>query len=390
MLIKTISSWLFGSAALLVLLPLAHAQHHQPFIEPGYFSHDLQFFAPASDIDDYGGPVQRWGWFGSYDRLYLQVSRPRDTIGGENWDRTWGNRYDLGYMIDDAIHNHGWLFSYTQLRGPHGWDVLRHDRINRLNEDDEGVPAAGEELDPVEPAEDRNDRGFPNRARFYDISNSLNVGTFNSVELNKLYRTEPLSGGGLLEPFFGVRYTRFRDVYQEQEYTRFTEEGLPFPFPPLVPARDLFDIDDAVTEDLFTDNFRFNNHMVGGQLGLRLSRRVSRWNLSSEVRMFGMHNFQRLDRKATLVRTYYDGGGQGSDVEGILKTQEFDGWHNNSAVFGTDVRAEAAFEVTRDISLQVGVQYLGFHRGIGRGFDITENSQALNMFGSSFGFVVNR
>ncbi len=390
MLIKTFSSWLFGSLVLLVLLPLAHAQHHQPFIEPGYFAHDLQFFAPASDIDDYGGPVQRWGWFGSYDRLYLQVSRPRDAVAGENWDRTWGNRFDLGYMIDDAVHNHGWLFSHTSLSGPHGWDVLRHERINRLNEDDEGVPAAGEDLEPVEPVEDRNDRGFPNRARFYDISNSLNVGNLNSVELNKLYRTTPLSGGGLLEPFFGVRYARFQNVYQEQEYTRFTEEGLTFPYPPLLPARDLFDIDDAVTEDLFTDNFRFNNEMVGGQLGLRLSRRLSRWNLSSEVRMFGMHNFQRLNRETTLVRTYYDGGGQGSDVEGIIQTREIDGWHNNSAVFGTDVRAEAAFEVTRDISLQVGVQYLGFHRGIGRGFDITDNSQALNMFGSSFGFVVNR
>jgi hypothetical protein len=394
MLIKTIAAWLFGGVAMLGFLPFvsaqAYQQHYQPFIEPGHFGHDLQFFAPASDIDDYGGPVKRWGWFGSYERLYLQVSRPEDAVGSQSWDHSWGNRWDLGYMIDEVNYNHGWLFSYTRLDGPNAWDITRQERINRLNPDDEGRPPPDEDLDPVEPPADRNDRGPPNRERFYEISDSLNKGTLNSLELNKLFRTEPLSHGGLIEPFFGVRYVRFENIYQEQTYVRYTEEGIVFPFPPLVPARDLFDITDAETEDLFTDRFLFTNDMIGGQLGMRWSKRLSRWNLSSELRMFGMYNFQRLDRTWEVERTYYDGGGLGSEVEGILRSRFIDAWHNSTSVFGTDVRAQAAFELTRDISFQAGVQYLGFHRGVGRGFEIDHNSQVMNMLGGSFGFVINR
>jgi hypothetical protein len=59
-------------------------------------------------------------------------------------------------------------------------------------------------------------------------------------------------------------------------------------------------------------------------------------------------------------------------------------------VVATDIRAQAAYEVTRDVKLQVGMQYLGFFDGIGRGQFISYNSQDLHLIGLTFGFEVNR
>lgn len=394
MSIKRITSWLLGSFAILVLVPGIRAQEHHPFIDPGYFDSDLQFFAPASDIDDYGGPVLRTGWFGSYDRMYLRVSRPDDVDSYTDMDRTWGNRWDLGYMVDDVNMDHGWLFSYMHVDGPNSLDTVRQERINRVNEDDEGLVVDDDgviELDDVVvPPDDRNTIGPPNRARFYNVADSLNVAKLNSVEVNKLFRMEPLNQGGLLEPFLGFRYVRLESWYQDQEYRRYTEDGIVFPFPPLLPNRTLFDIVDAETEDLITDRFGFTNDMIGGQLGLRWSKRLSRWSLSGEVRAIGFQNFQRLQREFEIERTYYDGGGLGAEVDGILREEASESWHTTEAVVAADIRAEAAFEVTRDISVHAGMQYLGFYNGIGRGFDIDLNSQDLNMVGFTFGFIVNR
>jgi hypothetical protein len=65
-------------------------------------------------------------------------------------------------------------------------------------------------------------------------------------------------------------------------------------------------------------------------------------------------------------------------------------WHGTSFVPGTDIRAEAAYDVTRDIQLHVGLQFLGLFNGIGRGPNIDYNSQDVILFGTSFGFIVNR
>jgi len=391
MLLKRFTSWLLGSLAILVLTGSVQGQDYQPFIEPGYFDSDLQFFAPATDIDDYGGPVMRTGWFGSYDRMYLRVSRPDDVDSYNRMDRGWGNRWDLGYMIDDVNHDHGWLFSYMHITGPNVFDVTFMEKINRVNEDDEGRPPPDEDdPDYVYPPQDRNDRGPPDSSRFYLVSDSVNVARLNSVEVNKLFRMDPLYHGGLLEPFFGFRYTQFQSDWQDQTYIRYDEDGFVFPFPPAIPNRTLFDITDAETEDLITDRYRFTNDMIGGQLGLRWTRRLNRWNLSSEFRAIGFHNFQNLARHFDIKRTYYDGGGTGSEVDGMVQTKYEENWHTTSTVLATDIRAEAAYEVTRDVSLHVGMQYLGFFDGIGRGDFIGYNSQDLHMVGFTFGFVVNR
>ena len=63
--------------------------------------------------------------------------------------------------------------------------------------------------------------------------------------------------------------------------------------------------------------------------------------------------------------------------------------HSTDTVVGTDIRAEVAFEVTRDISLSVGVEYMGFYNGIFRGAALTSNSEDLHMFAFTFGGLVN-
>jgi hypothetical protein len=64
--------------------------------------------------------------------------------------------------------------------------------------------------------------------------------------------------------------------------------------------------------------------------------------------------------------------------------------HDAEFVFGFDVRAEAAFELTRDISLTTGVQVLHFARGIARGNIASHNDEDLTMVGATFGINVNR
>jgi hypothetical protein len=407
MLMTRIRCWLVGLTAVLVT-STATAQHYQPFIEPSYFGHDLQYFAPVSDLDTYGDdPIMRYGWFGSYNRMYIGMSRPDhavrdgqvvtvDTPAEDMLDMTWGNRWDIGYMIDDVNHDHGWSFSYMHIDGPNLGEVVRQQRLNRLNEDDEGFPepddgqGGGTQTDSVEPVSDRNDLGPDQRERFYDVTDSLNMAKVNSLELNKIFRVPPLYHGGIFEPFFGVRYIKFEDEYVDQDYEVYDPDGLSPIWTPLPPSSLPIEYGDAEIEQIFTDRFRFTNQLIGGQLGFRVSRRTSRWNLSGEVRGMAFQNFQHLHRAYNVTRTYYDGAGAGSEVDAIIKSRTTEDWNTTETVVGADIRATAAFDVTRDFSLEFGFQYIGMYTGIGRGRNINYNSEDVNMIGTTFGFVVRK
>jgi len=54
------------------------------------------------------------------------------------------------------------------------------------------------------------------------------------------------------------------------------------------------------------------------------------------------------------------------------------------------LRAEAAYEVTRDFSLRFGFEVLQFGKGIGRGGDMTRNTEAVTLYGFTFGALLNR
>src|SRR3954454_6743472 len=76
----------------------------QPFVDPGYFNPDFQFFAPA-EVDDFGGEEKpNTGIYVTFDRTYVNVSRPIDRFSfgsGNQGDFTWGNRMEIGYMKGD-------------------------------------------------------------------------------------------------------------------------------------------------------------------------------------------------------------------------------------------------------------------------------------------------
>mgnify|MGYP001069865313 CR=1 FL=1 len=110
----------------------------------------------------------------------------------------------------------------------------------------------------------------------------------------------------------------------------------------------------------------------------------------AEFRGFGGQNFQHLTRTLSDVRTYYDGQGSGSEVNAIVKSKYTEDWHTTETVVGTDIRAIAAYEVTRDIKLEAGLQFLGIFTGVGRGPFIDMNSEAVTMVGTTFGFTINR
>ena len=129
MSITRITTVLAALATALVLTSNVQAQLFKPFDFPQYHS-DFQFFAPGH-IDTYGGgPKHKTGWFATYDRVYMNVTRPEfstfDGFATNFGDFTWGNRFDLGYIDDDSK---GWIATIWHINGPNIEDQLLVDRI---------------------------------------------------------------------------------------------------------------------------------------------------------------------------------------------------------------------------------------------------------------------
>ncbi len=156
----------------------------------------------------------------------------------------------------------------------------------------------------------------------------------NSVALNRVYRLEPLHNGGIIETFFGPRFISFQDRL--------------FTFPAGVST-----VQSA------------SNDMVGGQVGFRYFQSCGRWTLSSQIKGFAGENFQDHSL-GTPVGT----------------AEEF--------VWAGDLRCDAAYTLTKDISLTGGFQVLGFGQGIMREAIPLDNDHELTIAGFAFGFEINR
>ena len=371
------------SLALALAVLMLHAssvqaqRNHEftPFIDPLQFNPDFQFFAPA-DLGNFGKPPPpKTGWFGAYNRMHIYVTRPELEQSATSGDFGWGNRYDIGYMTDE---NSGWWFTGLHINGPNRNDVLRHPRINRFNEEDSDTGDDDDGAAAVFPVQDRNN--ILSLARDVDLHTSLNVASLSGFELNKAWRLEPLHHGGILEPFVGFRYMKFRDFTRRDLYNRFDETGITNPFPN----------DTDIIEQLSLDRSDWVNHMVGGQVGIRWSERKSRWLLSSELRAFGAQNFQDFTNRLDVYQLLYDGVGTGTGVVSEKYSQSNFRGNDENFVYGFDVRAESAFELTRDISLTMGAQFMHFAQGVARGSVLAFNDEDLTMVGFTFGVQVNR
>ena len=390
----------------------------QPFMDPFDIMLDGQIFAPP-EVNDYGNSARpRTGWYGSYDRLYVYVSRPAfggakipDALQNELpsgflgietsshynndvrlnndfGDNTYGNRIDWGYMTED---HHGWSFSLTKLGSPNNFLVLRteiefvgersNDPGGSGDDDDDdggGDGGVGGDGDGGDDGDSTNRFTDNNGETIRDMQTSINAGTYFSFEVNKTFRQSPFHNGIVFEPLMGIRYTQFNDF--------FLREG------------------GFNAGDLYFYRFGGNvkNNMIGGQLGFRSHVKRGHWVLSGGARVMGMHNFQSLSQRNLLEIEIGEGEGGGEGEEGgegagggegssseFAKNVSVVYFDLNEFVVGAEFRAEAALEITRDLSLRGGVTIVQMARGIGRGFNHM-NDEGLRVMGTSFGVTYRR
>lgn len=371
-------SRLFFAAALFISGQVTFGQTYHPFAEPLEFDPDWQFFAPIElqDVEELT-PKKRasYGWFGTYDRANIWVSRSDSEASDNSGDFTWGNRFDFGFMTEQ---DSGWSFTAWHIDGPNVYDNIYQERINRFNEDDDRINDP--DADEIFPRSDRNDATY--NERVYIIQDSLNVANYTSFEANKTWRMEPYRYGGILEPLVGLRYAKFKDMSLNDSYFRSDADGDP----------------DELERETLISNFNLvDNQMLLGQLGFRYFKYYKRWMLSTEFRAFAGENFQNRNYRLRQYSTTYDGVGTGSEVTFVDNTTgSFTlAQNNNEFVWGFDVRADAAYQVTRSVSLRAGWSFTDFARGIWRGAnpgfgDTNLNDQSVILSGVTFGVTLNR
>ncbi len=351
----------------------AKAQPHPeftPFIDPLEFDPDWQWFAPI-DMASLGelSPKKRAsvGWFGSYDRTRTWISRPDGPAvanfpGNEQFstngagDFTWGGRLDLGFVRKSGS---GWLFNFRRLSTDCGfWDSTLTERLDRFNDDDD-------QDGTFFPWPDRNDNYLA--GRYYNLQDSLNVAYYNDFEVNKTWRRSPYRYGGMLEPFVGFRYSSFNDIAQEQDYTR-----------------------GGAIEQLNTNRTTNLNRMVGGQVGARYFVYYHRWRLSADARAFLASNFQSSDNALTNITTQYDTALD--NVVAIETTANYTHRTDTATAWGYEIRADAAYQLTKYIGVRGGVEFIELARGIWRGGNSYQpgRNQDVFMAGMTFGVELNR
>jgi len=334
-------------------------QQLSPFLDPGYFQPDFQFFAPA-EVYDFGGEEKpNYGLYVAFDRTYVNVSRPVDQFSFNSHDQgdfTWGNRMEVGYMMDDPA---GWQAVLWHVNGP-------NERFANSLSTEAFIDNQGTLTLPFEIPESIN---------------TVNQLKMSSFELNRVWRLKPYHNGSILEPLLGYRYMNMRDFWRRESM---------FEVPVAPGPVEFF--------DKTTLTATFENEMHGGQIGGRWYRQRGHWLVSLDLEFFAMANFQHLRRirersflanpdeqDGNTVVTTINPFGFGGDVNRTLNHESA-----SQFVWGGEVRGEASYELTRDVNLRFGFVFLDLGQGIGRGNLIRLNNQAVQMAGVTFGFTVNR
>ena len=111
--------------------------------------------------------------------------------------------------------------------------------------------------------------------------------------------------------------------------------------------------------------------------------------ISGEFKTFIMANLQNFEERELTTVTLVDVGTE-NDVDSET-VQLLSSYANDTEfVVGGEIRAEAAYEVTRDFSLRFGFELLEFGKGIGRGGNMAQNSNSATIYGITFGCTLNR
>jgi hypothetical protein len=384
MSVRKLTASLLTALAMLGGVASVNAQEYVPVADPFAFGPDFDWFEPVYEMDLADmKPKKRAhsGWFATYDRINLYVSRPElDESGSLDnlLDSAWGYRYEVGFMLPGA--DNGWLFNWTE-NNVGAFFGVRQERLNRFIDPDGGnltlFPPFG--VPPIQ--SEGNNLGY--NYRFYEVQDTDNVLSYDSYELNKTWRMQPYHYGGILEPMVGLRWMRMRDYNGFQNYQSSDD------FPPLVGPNftdaELLTSTIAVTE----------NDLFGGQLGFRYFKFRDRFTFSSDFRVFFGGNWQNSYSQVGTELTLYDGNTQGSDVTRIIHDATKPFYSKNEEFFvGFDVRGEIGYQLTSMISVRAGFQLIDIARGVWRGGDGTlvpagDNDQDVVMVGGTFGLNLN-
>ena len=371
------------------------AQNHvSPIQDPFAFDPDFRWFEPIyeADFEDMK-PKKRAnrGWYGSYDRLALRVSRPEGGADENKMDSGWGHRYDLGFMTDK---DSGWSMTYMSVDGPNAYDTFDRLRLNERNLTERitipFVTAGGVQPFGIFPEDNRNNPGM--NSRFYPVGNSENVADLKSFEFNKTWRLEPYHYGGMLEPLVGFRYMKFTDTFRQTSYT----SGLVAD-----PGSTLGILNPPFFGEQYTTQRSVaENDMYGGQVGFRYFKFQNRFRYSGEFKFFTMGNSQFNNEFTRTDTTVYAGGipttpiAPGAIPLALYQEQTPRSYGSNSQfVYGFDVRGEVSYQLTKMFELRTGVQVLDIAQGVWRGRLSDQNdrtNQSVVMVGATFGIAINR
>jgi hypothetical protein len=405
------------------------AQQIQPLTNVEDFDIDYDWFRPLYAEDFDGRSVGKTGFYFTYDRMYMNVSRRREAIdrltyeiqpaysdgglffgggprpgrmSGEEMtdytgDWTYGNRFELGYMTEK---NRGWMFTAWKMDNPSA--IRTEDNIRRNEE------AATDDNTDSEIVNRPNFENFgtieiprveqSNVDRALDLLHepigdtfiTLNGVNYYSFDLSRVWRLEQFHSGMLMDIFAGPKYVRIRDHSDRADYVM--DPSLLAAVPIGDGTFNHADYDAYVTEFVYTDN-----DMFGGQFGCRNQWRRGRWLISSDVRGMLFNNFRSRERNVTaeisardFAYTIADGGVTIAATDTVAIDFRQNSFHDDSQrfVYGGEFRLEGAFELTHYVSIRGGLQVLAFADGVGRGVYGTDESFTAG--GVTMGLTINR
>ena len=297
-----------------------------PLASPGVFDYDAQVFAPL-EFTNGKEKAPNTGFYFSLDKTYTSIGRgakfqntTQEFVStGSEW--FWGTKYELGWIGEEEA----------------GWNIVFNN----------------------------TDGTFFTNGQDANVGNPMLVNTkFTTGELNRMFR-QNLSAGGYFEPYLGLRHNSISDN-SLQDTVRFDLRDV-----------DPNPIDDEVDFQTFTTNNRFKqkatNSAFGLQAGARYNQRRGRWRMTCDGTVATTYNQQRYFASDIASTT---------DPDGLLtQTVTETTFSDQSFVPILDGSLELAYNISRDLSLKLGVQGNYMWNGIARVNTETTNANGNSQFG---------
>lgn len=169
---------------------------------------------------------------------------------------------------------------------------------------------------------------------------------FATFEINRIFR-EQLSNGGYFEPYVGLQYLNFND-------------------------KTLQDNQQIFGVALGTNRFKqeVDNNAFGVHAGARFNKRSGRWRFTSDGAIATAYNQQSYF--STDLFSSFTAGTVDVDERNVV---------DQSFVPVLDLQFEAAYNISRDISLRLGVQTLYAFDGIARANTLPDTLNPNSIFG---------